>query len=156
VHDPDHAAPLRDGPDLVVVEVAPRRVHAGDAGVGHDRGEGPVVGVEGVPEGALRGVGQVDQDASLVEGPDQGPPRRRQPATPPTNAGSVTGGVGSATVTGWIRTAGAAAAAARRRARLARSVAVRVPEGRTRLVAMERTTAAMPPTWSRGRSAWPR
>ena len=39
VHDPDHAAPVGDGPDLGVVEVPPRGMDAGDAGVGHHRGE---------------------------------------------------------------------------------------------------------------------
>ena len=55
--DPDHPAGVRDGADLLVVDVAPVRVHAGHAGVGDDERQRRVVHLDGVPE-ALAVLGE--------------------------------------------------------------------------------------------------
>src|SRR5205085_12121700 len=63
-HDPHHSPGGGDGPDLVVVDVAPHVVHAPHAGVGHDGGRRPVVHRQRVPETGPVHVGQVDHDAA--------------------------------------------------------------------------------------------
>ncbi len=84
VHDPDDAAPVGDGPDLGVVDVAPRPVNAAHPGVGDDRWQRVRAGVERlerVEVGRPGGMGEVDEDAPLVQRFHHGPARGREAAT---------------------------------------------------------------------------
>ena len=67
VHDADDAAGVGDGAQLLVVDVAPVAVDAGDAGVADEERLRAIVRGDGVEEAAPVDVRQVDEDAVAVE-----------------------------------------------------------------------------------------
>jgi len=65
--DADDAARVGDGAQLLVVDVAPVAVDAGDAGVADEERARAIVRVDGVEEAAPVDVREVDEDAMTIE-----------------------------------------------------------------------------------------
>jgi hypothetical protein len=70
-HDPEHAVPLGERPELVVREVARVVVDGAAAGVAHEHGSVPRDAVEHGVVRARRSVREVDQCAELDEAVDE-------------------------------------------------------------------------------------